>query len=213
MRSLLVLVIASLLAEAFSSTVISGEVRALIPTGEQWIWVLNNSVVIASSPPNQLNGTWKVVSIEAPPGVNAYVLVKGPWICKIEALNLLGTEVKPIVISNASIPKIRCDTRYLWGNLRDLVGKGNYLVVFIPLSQDLISALGSFSSSVCLDVEYNAILENSTMVVNVTAKPLKPWIRICPPSKLVDVIVAWGEATQVDVYFNGRKVFHFPNSK
>ena len=208
MHRLLILLMASILVAANTPTVISGEVKALIPSNGHWIWILNDSMIISNSLPESLRGSWEVVPLNVPPGVYVYALSKGPWICKIEALNLLGKEVKPIVIENASIPNLQCNSRYLWGNLRDLVGKGDYLVLFMPLGQDLISSLGSFSSSVCLDVEYNATIENSTMVVNVTAKPLKPWIRICPPSKLVDVIVAWGKAKEVEVYFNGKVVFH-----
>ena len=213
MRHLLILLITLILTFATSPTVISENIKALIPSNGYWIWVLNDSIIISKSLPKSLHGTWEVVPINSPPGVNVFVLDKGPWICKIEALNLLGKEVKPILIENASIPRLQCNSRYLWGNLRDLVDKGKYLVLFVPLSQDLLNALGSFSSSVCLDIKYNATITNSTMIINITARPLKPWIRICPPSKLVDVIVAWGRAKNVEVYFNGKVVFHSSNTK
>ncbi len=213
MKRLLALAVLAATLAGGAPTVIRGEVRALIPSHGSWLWVLNDSLVISPSPPRTLNGTWKVIPVNCFPGVNLNVLVKGPWVCKIEALNLLGKEVKPIVITNASIPKLKCDSRYLWGNLKDLVDKGNYLVIFFPISGDLTSSLGSFSSSICLKIDYNATIVNSTLVLRVTAKPLKQWIRICPPSKLVDVIVAWGEARDVKAYFNGKLVFQFSKTK
>jgi len=86
-----------------------------------------------------------------------------------------------------------CEGRYLFSQLLDSVVKGNGTVVIYPLE-----------NTICKRVQIDVANENSTLLVTVHIKKIKAWLDICPPSKLTDVVVAWGKARAVKVVIDGK---------
>ena len=162
-------------------------IKALIPSGKLWYWVTNRGIVIADYIPHELSSTWNVKEIAE----GVYKVVNGADACKVEAVALTNVP-KPVVYKNATI-FVRCNERYLYSDLTKMVKKGRGLVVIYPLPGDTCKRIG-----------FKAVVNNSTLYINITVTKIKKWLDICPPSKLVDVIVAWGNATRVKVYVNGK---------
>lgn len=176
------------LAFSLSAFPLNLTIKALVPTAKSWYWITNRGVVIAEGPPERLKGTWNVKEISK----NVFVLAGKVDACKVEALALTSIP-KPVVYKNSTI-SIECGQRYLYSDLVKAVRKGKGIVVIYPLPGET-----------CKEINFNARVLNETLVLNITIKKIKNWLDICPPSKLVDVIVAWGDAKAVKVYVNGKE--------
>ena len=198
MESLRVGVVLLIVLSVASALALRARVNAVVPAGNFWLWITDKGLVASAEPPklNALNNTWNVNLVCSKGPLKIYELIQGPWLCRVEAVNLLGNPAKPLVFWNATIRGLKCGERYLYTDLKEMVGKGDQLVVEYPLSE-----------SICKRVSANATLINSTMVIRIKVTPIKPWVKICPPSKMLDVILAWGKAKGVEVYVNGQLTF------
>ncbi len=163
-------------------------IKALVPTTDSWYWITNRGIVIANGPPEKLHGTWNVKEISK----NVFVLANNVDACKVEALALTNIP-KPLVYKNSTI-HIECGKRYLYSDLVKAIKKGKGIVVIYPLPGET-----------CKEISFSAEVRNKTLVLNITIRKIKNWLDICPPSKLVDVVVAWGNAEAVKVYVNGKE--------
>jgi hypothetical protein len=161
------------------------------------LWITSNGLIASPSLPSAPRGNWSVTLICSNGTLKIYELVKGPWICRVEALNLLGTAVRSEVFWNSTVKGVNCGERYLFSDLKQMVVKGKEVVIMIPLS-----------GSTCKRVRTNAYVINNTMIINITTTPIKPWVKICPPSKMMDVIIAWGRAKAVKAYVDGKEVLY-----
>ncbi len=200
MSHLRVWVLIAALTLTVNAYVISGSIRAVIPAGNIWLWVTNDGLIAsptAPQSPSAVSGNWSVTLVCTKGPLKIYELTKGPWVCTVEALDLLGTPLKPKVYWNASLSKVKCGERYLYSDLESSVRNGTQVVLFYPLS-----------GSTCKRVQAYGKIVNDTMIIYVNVTSIKPWIKICPPSKLVDVVVAWGQAKSVAVEVNGKRVFY-----
>ncbi len=179
---LLVILSASLLSFPLNLTI-----KALVPSEKAWYWITNRGIVIARGPPNKIHGVWNVKEITN----NVFALAGKADACKVEALALTSVP-KPLVYKNATID-VHCNYRYLYSDLIKLIKKGRGIVVLFPLPGET-----------CKEVSFSVKVINNTLILNITLSKIKKWLDICPPSKLLDVIVAWGDANKVRVYVNGK---------
>jgi hypothetical protein len=181
--------------------VLNASVNAIVPLKNGWVMITSEGIILSAELPSALTGLWSVRPIYVIENFGIYELIKGPWVCKVEAINLLGAQLRPKVYWNSSLRDIKCGERYLFNDIEDMIVKGNLTVVVIPLD-----------SSTCKRVIATASIINDTMKVNVTLLPIKPWVNICPPSKLVDVVIVWGVSNNVVAYVNNKEVLNVTRS-
>ncbi|UXD22660.1 hypothetical protein IPA_07125 [Ignicoccus pacificus DSM 13166] len=197
MRGIRVGVILLIAIFTASAHVISGTVNAIIPAGNFWLWITDGGIIASPTIPHSLHGKWPVNLVCSNGPIKIYELIKGPWVCKVEALNLLGAQPKPQVFWNSTIKGLECGERYLLSDVKEMISKGNQTVVMVPLS-----------GSICKRVKVNATINGENMIINITMIPIKPWVKICPASKMIDVVLVWGKAKSVDVIVNGKEILY-----
>jgi len=204
MRRLRVGVFLLIVLVSVNALVLNARINAIVPADKYWLWITDKGLIASPTlpRPNELNATWSVSLVCSKGPLKIYELTRGPWVCKVEAVNLLGTQVKPMVFWNATIKGLKCNERYLYSNIKEMVTNGTQLVVEYPLAD-----------SICKRVSTNATIVNSTMIIHINITSIKPWVKICPPSNMLDVVIAWGRAKGVKVYVNNQLVFEKYYSK
>ena len=187
-------VIFLLLLPALMATArLSVHINSLVPTGGEWVAVTDKGMVVLNEIPHNATLNSVVKEICKTPYLNVYVTVNAPWACTVEALSLLK-KPEPLVQWNATPSNnITCGQRYLFFQLTSSLVKGEGVTLVYPLD-----------NTICKRVYVDASISNNTLIVRINIKKIKPWLDICPPSKIYDVVIAWGRANKVVVYVNGK---------
>ena len=184
----------ALSALALASTLnITAKVNALVPTKNSWLAITSEGLIVLPQPTNLTVIRAVVKTLCNTPYVSLYVPTNAPGSCVVEALTLLS-QPKRVVAWNASLASnFTCRARYLFSELVSSITNGTNVVVVYPLE-----------NTICKRVSVDSRIVNNTLVVDIKIKKLKPWLDICPSSKLIDVVVAWGKAEKVRVLVNGN---------
>jgi len=184
-----------LLPAVMASARLNVHINSLVPTGGEWIAITNKGLVVLKEIPHNATLSSVVKEICKTPYLNVYVAVNAPWACTVEALSLLK-KPEPIILWNSTPSNnITCDQRYLFSQLLSSIVKGKGATLIYPLD-----------NTICKRVYVDASITNNTLVVRITVKKIKPWLDICPPSKVYDVVIAWGKADRVVVFINDKIV-------
>ncbi len=191
---LMALAIATVVVTA-STIKLRTQVSALVPAGKGWVAVTQEGLLFLDRVPKSKVLSMVVREVCTYDGVKLLVPTTKPLVCRVEALGLLKSPVATIFWNSTLISNFTCNKRYLFMQLLGSVKKGNDVVVFYPLE-----------NSICKNVQVDATVSNDTLTINITMTKLKPWLSICPPSKLYDVVVAEGKAKAVKIIVNNKVV-------
>ncbi|NPA85264.1 MAG: hypothetical protein GXO07_04570 [Crenarchaeota archaeon] len=180
---------------ALATMRMTASVNSLVPVEGGWIAVTDKGLLVLKSVPENATLDMVVKEVCNVPYVKVYVPADTPWACTVEALSLLNKPEPVVSWKSVPLPNLTCGQRYLFSQVLASTAEGNGTTVIYPID-----------NSICKRVSVDAFVANRTLVIDVKVEKIKPWLDICPPSKVYDVVIAWGNASKVKIIINGKVV-------